>query len=300
MTKLLCIFTFLTASILLAGEGSKTLSGIRLDTHMIYDDYLYPSEISPAQAWPEITYLNVSRREGTNLFDIYYRLEDADSASAEVRAMVMDETAAELADRRYVNKFLLPMVSFVEDTQDNIGTGVATGTDLKHLVWDAGADMGASRKGIFIHLMVSDGRPPLSLHFVTLPALNDQPELQISKYTGFGNTGMLDNLWLWLLAKGTVKLAGSQLLGTTAPFADAVLAENYGEPTTLGQNFLLALIGNVRLATDAEMQRAQEATTPGTVTQWEPMRQVAGRPLKINEFNIETGGEAPLYIVREP
>jgi hypothetical protein len=300
MTKLLCSFTFLTASILLAGEGAKTRSGIRLDTHMVYDDYLYPSEISPAQAWPEITYLNVTRREGTNLFDIHYRVEDADSATVEVIAMVMDETAEELADRRFANKFLLPMASFVEGTQDQIGTGVATGTDLKHLVWDAGADMGASRKGIFIHLMVSDGRPPLSLHFVTLPAQNDLPELQVSKYTGFGNPGMLDNVWLWLLAKGTVKLAGSQVLGTTAPFADAVLAEHYGEPTSTGQNFLLALIGNVRLATTAEMLRIQEASTPGTVTQWEPVHQVAGRPLKINEYNIETGGETPLYIVREP
>ncbi len=277
-----------------AGEASKTVSGIRVDTHMVYDDYVYGGNPSGAPAWPVVSSLVVSRQEGTNRFAIDYCVQDADSARVEVLGLVMKEGPFPLADH-----FVCPIATLVEGTAHNLGADVPTGDDLKHLVWDAGADLGKTTEGIYIRLMASDGRPPLSLHFVTLPAADGLPPLRISRYSGFGNPAMLDNLWLWLLAKGTVRRQDQQLLGTAGAYTDTVLAESGGALTETGTRFLLETIGNVRLATPDEIQRAQEATTPGTVTQWPPVRQTAGRPVKINEYNIETDGPADIYLVRE-
>ena len=47
---------------------------------------------------------------------------------------------------------------------------------------------------------------------------------------------------------------------------------------------------NLRVATDAEVTRAREATTPGNVNKFNPDFRILpnGNPEKINEFTIET------------
>jgi len=285
-----------------AGEGQLTVNGVRLDTHMPLDDCVYVDGLA-SPAWPAITYLTVAQRPGTNLFDIRYKVEDADSATVEVVGMVMDDVAAPAGGgKRFVNKFIAPLTTLVEGSEANLGANVPTGSDVKHIVWDAGADLGGSVRGIYIHLMASDGRPPLSLHFVTVPAKGPDPAFHISKYAGFGNLGMLDNLWLWLLAKGFVRRDEQNpenLVGVEDPHAGQTLATGYGDPNETGKAFLCDVIGAVRLATTAEVQRAQEATTAGTVTAWPPFRQRHGRPVKINEYGIETDGPDDYYLVRE-
>ena len=61
------------------------------------------------------------------------------------------------------------------------------------------------------------------------------------------------------------------------------------KPRWAGVNHLLARM-NLRVATDAEVTRAREATTPGNVNKFNPDFRILpnGNPEKINEFTIET------------
>ena len=55
-----------------------------------------------------------------------------------------------------------------------------------------------------------------------------------------------------------------------------------------GLAFLWDRLG-VTEATPAELTRAREASTPGSVTQWEPRNQIDGKPRALNEYGFDSG-----------
>ena len=73
--------------------------------------------------------------------------------------------------------------------------------------------------------------------------------------------------------------------GTTPPNAYAVKTNS----KDAGIEYLLGRM-NLRKATNAEVTRAREATTPGNINKFTPEFQILpnGNPQKINEFTIET------------
>ena len=73
--------------------------------------------------------------------------------------------------------------------------------------------------------------------------------------------------------------------GTTPPSAYAVKTNS----KNAGIDYLLGRM-NLRKATNAEVARAREATTPGNINKFTPEFQILpnGNPQKINEFTIET------------
>ena len=82
-----------------------------------------------------------------------------------------------------------------------------------------------------------------------------------------------------------VSWAKMGVYGTTPPNAYAVKTNS----KDAGIEYLLGRM-NLRKATNAEVTRAREATTPGNINKFTPEFQILpnGNPHKINEFTIET------------
>lgn len=301
LRKLCLLFSYLLAiTTAYAGSDTKSVT-ISVDTTMIMDDYVHyqAPELLPDKPGAAITHFTHTSRAASNLVEIQYRVEDADSPTVAVRGMVMLDNGA----APHVAAFLAPMTSFVEGTAANMGASITPGAAMKNVVWNAEADLGQTTHNIYLRFMAKDEQSPLSLHFVTIPAEGGSPPFKMSRYAGFGHPGMLDGLWLWLLAGGEVRRGTGadidKVVGVSGSFDAQVLTDGYGANLTdTGKQFLMQYLG-VRAATDDEKRRAKEASTPGSVTQWPPAKQAFGRPVKVNEYAIETGAAEDLYLVKQ-
>ncbi len=68
--------------------------------------------------------------------------------------------------------------------------------------------------------------------------------------------------------------------------------------TAAGRAYLLNLL-NLREASPAEVDRAREGGTPGTVNQFEPVLKVFpdDRPVKVNEYGFDVGASEGFWVV---
>ncbi len=227
----------------------------------------------------------VKQREGTHTIDIDYVVSDPDDATVTVYAIAFAGVTNDTPGLAEV----MPVRTLLEGTASNVGPGIATGP-VHRLTWDSGtdglaekiADYGALR----VALLVRDGRAPLDLHMLELPAVGTGAALTINRAPLFDED--LLPLWFWLLAAGDADIAlnAGELRGVSGDYAGQPLAQGVNT-TALGRQFMFERLG-YREATPEELTYAREATTPGSVTYREPRREPPRAGYKVNEFNFVT------------
>ena len=243
---------------------------------------------------PEIEVLSVSNRFRSNLVDINYRLTDADSGTVQVRGYATTKPACD-PGVTYMDT-VFPISTLAEGTQNEYGDAVVPTNATKHLVWDAGTDIGQSVAGIRLEFMVSDTSGlPISRSYVSVPADTNGPSFQVNAYAGATSNFHLQRALLWAWLKGLASRSGMDLLAVGGAYDGQTVAES-GRLTAVGRSWLAENMPGARLATAQEIQRAREATTPGKVTQWLSYYR-PGR--KVNEFGVDTTESDAWYLVKE-
>lgn len=235
---------------------------------------------------------SVRQRQDTSILDVDYKVIDHDDATVTVYPCAFVNGTAALAN-------LIPMRTFIDGTQSNVGNGVPTG-QVRRISWDMAADWNVDYGDVNVAVLAKDGEL-LDLHFLSMPAVGSNPPLVINR-SPLVNADFLP-LWFWFLASGDpgIRLTDGKVYGVGGSYHDQLLAE--GETTTdPGRAFLFPKMG-LRQATPVELQRAREASTPGSVTQWEPRFQLTvhgqNSPVKVNEFNFDTGATVGWWVVKD-
>ena len=240
---------------------------------------------------------SIAQREGTLRLDVDYTTEDPDTPTLTVYAGAF---AASRNDDPTLNDFV-PMRSFVDGTSSNVGPGIATG-QTHRLTWDMGADGMDQKLGdhgtLHVKVMARDDRGLMDFHFLTIPAMGPDPSFEINRVPVTGDE--LLPCWFWLLASGDAELSLTTgcVSAVSGDFSGQLLARGTNTMDA-GRAFLFQRMG-VRKATTNELRIAREASTPGSVTEWEPRRMPPVADAAVNEFNFVTSPTNGWWVVPSP
>lgn len=241
---------------------------------------------------PQVQILSVSNRFRSNIVDIQYKVTDTDSPTVEVRGYAVTAALAG-PEYRYSDR-VYPLRSVVEGTAGDYGAGVTPAHAVKHLAWDAGTDVGQSMAGLRIELMANDvTNLPISVNFVSIPADTSGPAFRINQYSKASSDYQLRRAFLWALCRGIARKSGMDLIAVGGAYNGQTIATN-DLITDAGKLWLCEQIGGVRLASAAEITRAREATTPGSVTKW-PSYYRWG--MRVNAYGVDTTDDNAWYLV---
>lgn len=236
---------------------------------------------SPPNVASQPAVLSAAQRPGSTWMDIDYVVHDADSAAVTVGALAFMDGNNDLDS-------VIPMTTFVENSDTNLGANIPTGQERK-LTWNVSADWNTAFGEVEVEVLANDGRDLVDFHFITIPSNGPDPELTISRSPVLDSD--LLSCWYWLIATGdgAINLVSGKVYGVESPYVGAVLADT-SATTSDGREFLFERMG-VAEATADQVQRCKEASTPGTVNRWTPTFQVGpgDRPKQINEYGFDTG-----------
>ena len=198
-----------------------------------YREYAYASNFPSAPAIPHALVLSAAQRPGTNLVDVDYQVTDTDSATVTTALLAVRENDD-------VNRIghSIAMKTFIEGTATQVGANQPTGV-LRHVTWNMPADWGVDYATIKAEALAKDSRNLLGVHWITVPASDGQPAVQVSSAPI--TEAQLHNLWLWLIASGQVSQSYynhpsygwlGTAIGTTGVFTGVNLAtdEYWDEP----------------------------------------------------------------------
>ena len=230
----------------------------------------------------------VVQRRSNPILDVDYVVHDADDTSVTAYAMAFRTPTSSVFTPNLTN--CIPMRIFIEGTDVNVGTNILVGTSHR-LSWDMLADgildVIPDYGNIKVVVMARDRREGLlDLHFLQIPALNDNPALTINRVP-LHHSDFLP-VWFWLIASndGTVNLTTNGVIAVGGPYNGQVLASGTNT-TTSGRAFLFERM-NVREATTQDIKLAREAATPDTVQEWTPLRTPPALNNKINAIGFVT------------
>ncbi len=239
--------------------------------------------------WTKIE--NVQQRGGYPYLDIDFRANsDNGTTNATVAMCAFQDGNLNLAN-------LIPMRTFVDGTETNLGANVELSADVKRVTWNMAADWSADSGNVQVQAVVQDGPYYLPFNFLTIPAGGGvSNSFQICRTPA--TSADLMPAWMFLVAANDpgVELIDGKVYGTSGGYAGVELA-NDSATTTSGKNFLWERM-SLRDPSTEELQWAKEAGTPGT-TQWTPRYKVGGRPSKVNEFGLDTGATSGFWAVKQ-
>lgn len=249
--------------------------------------FLKPSDNS--SCWAQIE--QVAQRNGSRLLDIDYRANsDGSITNVEVAMCAFLGGTNTLAN-------LIPMQSFAENTGTNLGPNIKTGATLRRVTWDMPTNGIGDSANLQALAFAQEGPYYLDFNFITIPTNSTVTNrFQLSSFPV--TDADLKPVWMYLVARNdsAITFTSGQVFGASAPYASLLLASDSGT-TTNGKNFLWERM-SLRDPTDAELLWAREATIPG-VQQWSPRFQVGGRPVKVNEFGVDTGAASGYWAVKK-
>ena len=190
----------------------------------------------------------------------------------------------------------LPLTTFSEGTESNLGAGMTTNTGHR-ISWNAGVDWNVDFGSISVMILARDSRAHyFDVHLVDIPADGERPALTISR-------NMLEEYdftmqWFWLIATSdpSISITDGIIFGQGGTYDGQQLTDSQGVSTPEGRAFLLERDG-LRVATAAEIVRAREGATPGFTVQLIPPDRILSinpsnnsriLPQRINEYGIES------------
>ncbi|NDV60963.1 hypothetical protein G0Q06_00700 [Puniceicoccales bacterium CK1056] len=249
-------------------------------------------------AVPNVVVSKIEQQAGLTFVDVDFRVEDPDDATVEAHAVALPDGTLSILNA-------LPMTDFQPAvTSDILGTAVPTNT-RRSFTWNTATDWNVDFGDISVLVLAKDSRPNIfDVHLVEIPADGDRPAVTISRNPLQEYDLTME--WLWLIASGDsrISFAGGIIsgtadadlfLGTTGVYDGQQFTDGSGKSTNLGRDFLLALDG-LRVATQAELQRAKEGATEGFIVQLSPPKRLytakrstsSSLPIVINEYGIES------------
>jgi len=232
--------------IVIDADGNLIYLDIR-NERVVVLERTYRAENQPIpNAMPLPVIVSAEQRSNTTLVDIDFEVLDADDATVEVFALAFVGGGNDLSS-------LLKLNTFVEGTDTNVGSSVATNT-VKRLTWNAAADLTGDFAQLQFEILAKDTRNLLGFHFITLPAQEQDPSLTLSARPV--DDDELLSLWYWLIATDDqeITLTGGQVFGIGGSFDGLLLADNT-VTTSDGRDFLYSRLG-VRKSTQGEIDRA--------------------------------------------
>lgn len=152
--------------------------------------------------FPEV--LSVSQREGTNLLDITYQINDANDSTVHAAMLAFVDGGNDLS------KVIVPR-SFNGGISGKLDNNVST--NQEHTVaWNVGDDWNVGFGELQVEILAKDNRNLLDLHFLSLPVGGDgnASDLVINR-SPLTDADFL-SVWYWLLASGD---PGIELLGSS-------------------------------------------------------------------------------------
>ena len=197
-------------------------------------------------AIPQPVVLAVVQRAGTGFLDVDYKVTDADSPTVTTAALAFLGGNNTLSD-------VVPMSTFVEGTEANIGANQATGVE-KRISWNMPADWSVDFAQIQAEVLAKDNRNLLGIHWITIPASGGRPAVEVSRKP-VADAELL-NLWYWFIGTHLPRMtfANGKVSGTESLFSGQVLASGIAT-TTSGRHFAYRELG-VRAITALEVARA--------------------------------------------
>lgn len=239
--------------------------------------------------WAQIE--NVQQRVGYPYLDVDFRVgSDNGTTNATIAMCAFLDGIINLAN-------LIPMRTFVDGTETNLGENVELSSDLERVTWNMAADWSAESGDVQVQAFVQDGVYYIPFNFLTIPAGGDVSNaFQICRTPV--TSADLKAVWLFLIASNDsdVELVDGTVYGTSGSYDGVALASDSGT-TTSGKNFLWERM-SLRDPTDEELAWAKEATIPG-IQKWTPRSKVGGRPSYINEFGLDTGATTGFWAVKQ-
>ena len=260
----------------------------------------------PLNALPLPYIQNTAQRSGTQWIDVDFSVADSDNATVQVGAIGFVNGQQDLLSA-------VPMKSFTNGTDIVSWTNVTTGVQ-HHITWDALTDWFALYGNLKVNILAKDNRNLLDFHLITIPSNATSATPLTISVSPYGQTDFL-GIWTWLIATrdpsinlstGNVYAVGN-LYGVTNQALLAQTQTGGGQVTTLttsdGRTFLYSMISSNMVSTSYSNMIVREATTNeiyraamGTVltnltaiTQWPPLVQINGLPVKVNEYGFDTG-----------
>jgi hypothetical protein len=191
--------------------------------------------------------LKSAQRSGTRLTDIHFRILDEDSPDVAVGILAFEDGQDQF------DKIIIPQ-SFVEGTSWSLGQMVATGERIE-VAWDTAADWNSTYGYLQVEILAKDNRSLLPFHWITVPAVDEQPEFRMSR--GPLANADLYPVWLWLIASGSpdVVLQDGRVFGVSGQYEGLALTDTNRGTTASGRSFMLQKLG-VRAATATEITQA--------------------------------------------
>ena len=198
-------------------------------------------------ALPQPAVIAAEQRPGTTFMDVDYIVTDPDDATVQVAALGFVNGGNDLAS-------VLPLKTFVEGTEANLGTGQATNTP-RRFTWNAAADWATDFGQVQVEVLAKDGRGLYPFRWVTIPATETAPAFQVSDRP-LPDADLM-SLWYWLVATGdsVIRLEGGKLYGTEGRYEKRLLADSV--TTTQAGRLLLMEKAGVRSIIPLEMSRAR-------------------------------------------
>lgn len=257
---------------------------------------------------PQPVIRSVAQRAGTNILDIDFEVIDVDDSTA-----VAGLIASIDGNFDDLTKLIVPQ-SYVDGTDSKIGQSIAT-NQVHRASWYVRGDWAEPSGDLKIGILARDARreKPVDVHFLELPF--EEGNLTISRSPI--KDPDISNFLLYEMATGNSSF--SLEYGKIKDQSGAVLAENgsyvvyFDEEsnaqeskngiisTETGRNYFINAL-SYRWASVGEVAMAKEASTPGTINQYNATNQVVPRnlPGKVNEYGFDVGfhGSRAWWVVK--
>jgi len=166
---------------------------------------------------------DATQRAGTTWMDIDFTVHDADSSQVTVAALAFVDGGNDF-------KSLLPMKTFVDNTQTNLGL-IPANTE-RRLTWDVAADWDTTFGQVEVEILARDERANLlDIEYITIPSNAVAPELTLSRSPLTESD--FYHAWLWLVATGEVELTNGTVRGIGGAYDGVYLADTDGQRALL-------------------------------------------------------------------
>ena len=227
----------------------------------------------------------VTQRAGTNVLDVDFEIVDPDDSNATIGIIA------------YCGNDKVVPQTWVDGTGSKINSPIAT-NQVHRVSWDVKQDWATSTGTIKFEILCQDARTnkPVDLHFLTLPFPDGNMTISRSplKDSDFQNYAK------YLLAKGDAQFESESSNAVTYG-GNQILTTSWGVTTDCRTALLNALGSDYRWATTAEVTKAREAATPGSVNNWTASVQVKPRnlPGSVNEYGFDVSTTSGYWVIKE-
>ena len=223
------------------------ISGEQIETFYFERRYRTTDNPLSVNSLPQSYVSSVKQRPGTTEIEINYGVKDTNDATVETRLLAFVDGNTNFSN-------IIPIRTYVGDTTGKLGAGTTTNVDHQ-LVWNAAADWTADFGQLKVEILAKDTRGLLGMHWITIPANGDDPELVVGKNPVEPDD--LTSVCFWLIAGNDprVILEEGDLKATGGAYTGQVIYSDSTGFSTAGRNFLLRDILGMRPITNEEITR---------------------------------------------